>query len=277
VHSTANKSPPGTAAPAARSARPDIPNARLIAACVALPVLLLAYFLVLPILPQAMRTAGSPLVYLIGVAGTALLLVAGLFVLAKRGGRGGSPVAWFIAHVGCGLMGFALVTVHTTGKLERPPALLLLNLLALMTLGVWARVVAARGMADTFGSKLKGFAAPDAERRAQLGRIIADKSALLANLDPSAQEATFSVTLGHLLRKPRASLAYLRLVRTEEALMGARRSVGPAQAWWRPLHLALAAIFVLGVAVHVILVTFFAGYVAGGKPITWWHVTAWTL
>ena len=47
------------------------------------------------------------------------------------------------------------------------------------------------------------------------------------------------------------------------------------EAWWRPLHLALAAAFVAGVVIHVVMVTFFAGYVADGGPVTWWHVTAW--
>jgi hypothetical protein len=32
---------------------------------------------------------------------------------------------------------------------------------------------------------------------------------------------------------------------------------------------------VLGLVIHVVTVTFFAGYVAGGEPITWWHLRAW--
>ena len=57
--------------------------------------------------------------------------------------------------------------------------------------------------------------------------------------------------------------------------MGSRRTVGALQAWWRPLHLLLAAAFVAGVIIHIVMVTFFAGYVADGGPVTWWHVTAW--
>ena len=101
------------------------------------------------------------------------------------------------------------------------------------------------------------------------------KRALLASLDPAAQEATFSPTLMHWVRAPRASLRYARLIREENRLVGTRASVGMEQAWWRPLHLALAYVFVLGLVIHVITVTFFAGYVAGGEPITWWHLTAW--
>ena len=267
------------AAPSAQKAtsRPDISNRVLIGLSVAVLALRLLYFLLLPSLPEILRVPGSPAVYLFGVAGTLFLLVAAVFVWVKRTGRGGSPVVWFMAHVGCGILGFALVAVHSTGKLDGPPALLLLNLLALMALGIWARLWASRRMADTFGTKLRGFAKPDETTRATLARIISDKSTLLARLDPTAQEATFSVTLAHLLRRPRGSLAYLRLVRAEDRLVGARRSVGRAQAWWRPLHLALAAAFLIGLLVHVVMVTFFAGYVADGEPIGWWHVTAWSL
>ena len=146
-----------------------------------------------------------------------------------------------------------------------------------MLLGIWARLRAARGMADTFGTKLRGFAAPTEEVRASLTRLISEKSQLLLRLDPTAQESTFSVTLVHLLRQPATAFAYIRLVREEERLMGARRSVSRAQAWWRPLHMILALSFVIGLSVHVLLVTFFAGYVADGRPIVWWHITAWGL
>ena len=52
--------------------------------------------------------------------------------------------------IAAGNIGFVLVAIHTTGKFDRPPALLLLNLLALMAIGIWARVRASRAMADTF-------------------------------------------------------------------------------------------------------------------------------
>jgi uncharacterized protein YhhL (DUF1145 family) len=67
----------------------------------------------------------------------------------------------------------------------------------------------------------------------------------------------------------------VRLAREESRLLGVRRAVGPAQAWWRPLHMLIAWVFILGVLVHVVTVTFFAGYVADGGPVTWWHLTAW--
>ncbi|MEM7748819.1 MAG: hypothetical protein AAF346_11240 [Pseudomonadota bacterium] len=233
------------------------------------------YFLSLPALPEFMRKPGSPAIYLFGAAGSALLLVAAVFVFVKRTGRGGSPVNWFIAHVICSNIGFVLVAIHTTGKLDQMPALLLLNLVALMALGIWARLHASRAMADTFGNKLRGFSAGNDQRRAELKELIERKSNLLTQLDPDAHEATFSVALAHYFRRPFIALAYQRLVQEEQQLIGARASVGWVQAWWRPLHLTLAATFVLGLLIHVVMVTFFAGYVADGGPVTWWHVSAW--
>ena len=82
-------------------------------------------------------------------------------------------------------------------------------------------------------------------------------------------------SLAHLLRHPRQALVYQHLARKESRLLGTRQVAGAALAWWRPLHIALAWIFALGVAIHVLTVTFFAGYVAGDGPITWWHLAAW--
>lgn len=265
----------GATARQSTARRPDISNKRLIIVSLAMFGFLAAYFMLLPVLPAAMREPGSPIIYLLGAAGTALLLVAGAFVLVKRTGRGGSPINWFIAHVVCGNLGFVMVAIHTTGKLDQMPALLLLNLVALIGLGIWARIRASRSMADTFGTKLRGFTAADESKRTALRDLIAEKSSLLARLDPTAQEATFSVRLSHLVRRPLSSLSYIRLAQREQQLMGARESVGWGQAWWRPVHLALAAAFIIGVLIHIVMVTFFAGYVADGGPVTWWHVTAW--
>ena len=130
-------------------------------------------------------------------------------------------------------------------------------------------------MAATFASKTHVFAAPDAATRQRLKELIEEKKRILKDLDPDASEGTFSITLAHLLRHPRLALAYRRMAREESRLLGTRKAVGAAQAWWRRLHIALAWIFALGVAIHVLTVTFFAGFVAGGRPITWWHLTAW--
>lgn len=255
--------------------RRDFPDARLLQLAAAAVIAIVLWFAVRGTLPEMWSTPGSPALYLTGVAGVLLLLVPVAFVIAKRGGSGANPVNWFNAHVTCSLAGMVLIAIHSGGFLRRPPALLLLALLALAALGVWARVCGSRRMAATFASKAPAFAVPDDAIRERLRALIAEKRNLLAELDPQAIEATFSVNLPHLLRSPRLALAYRRLAREESLLLGSRRAVSAQQAWWRPLHMALAWLFVLGVIIHVITVTFFAGYVADGGPITWWHFAAW--
>ena len=71
--------------------RPDIGNRTLIGIVAAIILVLLIYFLVQPQLPQAMRTPGSPVLYVFGATGACLLLVSMVFVLVKRTGRGGPP------------------------------------------------------------------------------------------------------------------------------------------------------------------------------------------
>lgn len=257
------------------SSSPDLPDRSLIVLVAATIAAIAAWFALRGALAPAWRTPGSPELYLAGVAGVLLLVAPVAFALAKRSGRSRDPRAWFNAHVGLSLAGAVLIAAHSGGFLRRPPALLLLALLALAALGVWARLVGARRMAATFASKTGTFAPPGEAARSRLREIIAEKRDLLKWLDQKGSEGTFSVTLPHLLKKPRLALAYRRLEREESRLLGTRDAVGAAQAWWRPLHLALAWIFVLGVVVHVVTVTFFAGYVAGGGPITWWHLTEW--
>jgi len=255
--------------------RHDLPDAKLLQLTAAAIVAIVLWFVMRGALPEAWREPGSPELYLSGVAGVLLLLVPVAFVIAKRGGSGANPVNWFNAHVACSLLGMVLIAVHSGGFLRRPPALLLLTLVALAALGVWARVRGSRRMAATFASKAPAFKVPDAATRERLRALIAEKRRLLGQLDPQANEGTFSVNLPHFIRSPGLALAYRRLAREESLLLGTRAAVSAKQAWWRPLHMALAWLFVLGVVIHVITVTFFAGYVADGGPITWWHLRAW--
>lgn len=255
--------------------RPDLPDRMLVWIVGAAVLAIAAWFALRPALRTSWSTPGSPELYIAGVLGALLLLVSMVFVVVKRSGHGALAPAWFIAHIVCGTLGTVLVVIHSAGFLRRPPALLFLALLALIVLGVWARVRLSGRMAATFATKQRGFAPVAQKDRAALAAVIERKRALLASLDSVAQEATFSPTLVHWVRSPRASAQYASLVREENGLVGTRASVGAQQAWWRPLHLALAYLFVLGIAIHVITVTFFAGYVAGGEPITWWHLTAW--
>lgn len=253
----------------------DFPDARLLQLTAVAVIAIVLWFLIRGVLPEMWHTPGSSALYLTGVAGVLLLLVPVAFVIAKRGGHSANPVGWFNAHIVCSLAGMVLIAIHSGGFLRRPPALLLLTLLALAALGVWARVHGSRRMAATFASKAPAFNVPDAETRERLRALIIEKRRLLTELDPQATEGTFSVNLPHFFSHPRLAMAYRKLVREESLLLGTRRAVSAPQAWWRPLHMALAWLFVLGVVIHVITVTFFAGYVADGGAITWWHLTAW--
>jgi hypothetical protein len=255
--------------------RHDFPDKRLLQLTAAAVILIVLWFVVRGVLPEIWRTPGSAALYLTGVAGVLLLLVPVAFVLAKRGGHSANPVGWFNAHIVCSLAGMVLIAIHSGGFLRRPPALLLLALLALAALGVWARVCGSRRMSATFASKAPAFQVPDTATRERLRALIIEKRRLLAELDPRATEGTFSVNLPHFISHPCLALAYRKLAREESLLLGTRRAVSAQQAWWRPLHMALAWLFVLGVVIHVVTVTFFAGYVADGGPITWWHLKAW--
>jgi hypothetical protein len=255
--------------------RRDLSDRKLVQlTCVALGAIVL-WFAVRQVLPEPWHTPGSAQLYFAGVAGAALLLVPVLFALAKRGGASRNPVNWFNAHVGCSLAGAVLIAIHSGGFLRRPPALMLLAIVALATLGIWARLPGSRRMAATFGAKAPAFDLPGPAIRERLAALIEEKCRLLAQLDPRAREGTFSVTLTHWLHTPRLALAYHRLAREETTLLGTRGAVGLAQRTWRPLHMLLAWIFVAGVVIHVLTVTLFAGWVADGGPVGWWHLAAW--
>jgi hypothetical protein len=240
------------------------------------------YFVALyPALPDMWRRAGSPALYLTGLAGALLLLVSMVFVLVKRTGGGDRAPFWYVAHVLCASLGAVLVAIHGAGNLSRPPALMYLAILALMTLGIWARIRGTNRIAATFGEKHASFSggahyqnAPDKE---MLGRVISNKTALLKRLDPEALEATFSLRPVHWLRRPLLAKQYQALVTQEARLLGTRQAVPAAQAYWRSLHIGLAYLFVLGVMIHVVTVTFFAGYVADYdmEAINWWHIMNW--
>ena len=58
-------------------------------------------------------------------------------------------------------------------------------------------------------------------------------------------------------------------------MVGARAGVAAGLRWSRRLHMLAALGFYLGLLAHVIVVLFFAGYVAGDGEINWWHISAW--
>jgi len=264
---------------AAFASRPTIGNTLLRGLGIAVFAVIAVYFIFLfPVVPEAWRTAGSAELYLTGVVGACLLLVSMVFSAVKRGGGGDLAPRLYVAHVTCAYAGTVLVAIHGAGNLGRPPALLYLAILGLIALGLYSRVYLSRRVARTFAEKHKAFAVGIPEsKREKLRSVIERKRALLASLDPSANEGTFSLQPGHWFSKPMASWQYAKLVNEERNIMGTRKMVPTAQAYWWMAHRTLAYLFVLGIVIHVITVTFFAGYVADYdmSKITWWHLKEW--
>lgn len=255
--------------------RPDLSNFLLVAIVGTTAVFIGSYFILLPFLPIDFQTPGSPTLYVFGVFGALLLLSPAWFSFVKRTGLSASPPLWFVVHVIASCMGAVLIAAHSSGHFSRPPALLLLLMVTLIVFGTWARVSISKNIASTFGSKHQNFGRHNKDNKDALRKLINHKSMVLSRLDPSADEATFSVTLRHWFKSPWLSRRYVQLAREETRLIGTRRAVHPRQAYWRFAHMVMAWLFIGGIFVHVVTVTFFAGYVADGGPINWWHVTAW--
>lgn len=251
----------------------DLPDSRLAAIVIAALGVALAGLIIAPSLPGELGRPGGPLLQGAAILGSVLLLASLGAVLAKKRGRPGK--AGFRSHVSLASAGTALVAVHSTGTLLKIPSLLLLTLAALIALGVWSRMVASKRMARTFGTKMAGFSKPDEATRTRLAALIEEKRVLLRTIDANAGEATFSLRARHWWASPSRAMAYHRAVLEEHRLIGTHASVSPAQAYWRIIHRLLALGFVVGLAIHVITVTFFAGYVAKGREIYWWHLAEW--
>lgn len=261
--------------PAQRPAGESLSDRRLVISLALGALAVVAFFIVRPWLPPVFKAPGTPVLQSFAILAALLFLVPVLFVFNKRTGAAGRSPRWFSAHVGAAVAAAALAIIHSSGHWDDVPVLLLLAVAGLVVTGAAARIYLSRDMAGTFGTKRRAFTAPDEGLRGELRTLIEAKRALLQQLDPEAQEGTFSVTLRHFLKSPGRALAYSQLQRRESALMGTRASVGAAQAWWRPLHIVLGWLFVLGLVIHIVTVTFFAGYVADGREIYWWHLAAW--
>ncbi|MDX1433690.1 MAG: hypothetical protein R3286_14700 [Gammaproteobacteria bacterium] len=262
-------------APAAEGGRVGLRRGALLATLAVAGAAMLGWILAMPVLPARWTTPGSPELYLAGVAGGVLTLSPLAFTIAKRCGSSAHPPIWFAAHVVLSSLGLVLLVVHSALHLGRAPALVLGIGVFLVLQGAWARTALPRRIAGVFGTRHGAFVAADAAARRRLEEIIEAKRVLLARLDPRAHEATFSPLPRHWMRHPRLTLRYVALARAEMRVIGQRRSIPAPLAYWRAVHMTLAALFVLGLLIHVVTVTFFAGYVAGGGDIHWWHITAW--
>lgn len=216
---------------------------------------------------------GSPLLQSLAIAGSGMLFGSFVAVMAKRFGQPGKP--GFYKHVGLASVGLAGVLAHWSFQVLQFPTLLLVLLAALVVLGLWSRSAGAKQMAGTFGRKHGAFGTPVPATRERLKALIAEKRGLLQLIDPQAYEATFSLQPRHWLSRPVQARAYQRLCGEELTLTGATAMLSPAQRHWRLVHRLLAWGFLGGLITHIMIVLFFAGYVADGREIYWWHITDW--
>ena len=212
------------------------------------------------------------------IAGSLLLLGPLLYTIIKRGASTQSPPLWFVIHVVSASAGCFFIAIHVaSGDWLSPPGIVLLCLVFLIVQGSLMRVVITRRYSQLFARNTQegGFSTGNRPDRDKLQRLIDEKTALLSHLDPKAQEALFSPTLNHWLRHPVLSLQYQQLAEIEALMVSARVSAPFLVRWARRWHLFVAAVFFVGLLVHVITVLFFAGYVADGANITWWHIADW--
>lgn len=245
---------------------------RLVLGTVAVVVLLL---MLRGLLDPAWSTPGSPQLYWLGVLGSLCCLVPFAYALAKRSARVDSPPRWFIMHAVAGCVGTGLLVLHSGLHLDQAPALMLLAAVVLVAQGLWARTLLPRLQSARFGSRHVPFLGAGTVDRVRLAEVIDAKRALLPRIESGADEALFSLRPVHWLRAPRAAARYASLVAEERALVGQHAALPRAERYWRRVHVALAWLFLAGMAIHVVTVTLFAGYVADGGPITWWHLAAW--
>ncbi|SDM98939.1 hypothetical protein SAMN04487951_101375 [Vreelandella arcis] len=218
---------------------------------------------------------GAPWLQLSAMAGGLLLMTPLLFSLAKRSSFSVSPPRWFAAHVLASMAGFVFISLHVAaGRLFSTPGILYLLLLFLIFQGIVARVFLSQQFSRQFGSRESSFTVTHATRR-ELAEVIASKTLLLTRLEPQASEALFSPNLRHAMNYPLLTLRYARLMSRESHLVGARRRAGRPLSMWRRLHIFAALLFLTGIIIHVVAVTFLAGYVAGDDTIYWWHLATW--
>ena len=253
--------------------RRDLPNQALYAL-----LALVAVVLLLTLYAYAQQAPGSPLAQWSATIGVLLLLAPMLFSIFKRAGLSDSPPFWFVTHVLCAILGMCLILLHVAGgDWLSPPGLVLLLMLFLLLQGVLLRTTISKKFSYLFArnSARQGFATPDTLDRAALAAIIDKKIECLRLLDANASEALFSPTLRHWMTHPRLSFRYQSLIDSETRIVGARQAAGRLLAWSRRVHMLAAVFFYAGLVSHIIIVLFFAGYVAGGEQIDWWYVTDW--
>lgn len=228
---------------------------------------------------------GSVLGQLIGISAGILLLFTLRYLFVRRSDRphADKPGAQKL-HALLGTTGVALALVHSQAALREWSALVLLAAIGLLLTGLYGRLISPGRVGRSFGGNAVPYLASGAGTHPWSEQVtlqqLNEKRRILSILDGSASESRFVLRLHHWLRHPRLAFAYHRLSRREYRLRASQpntalRAIPLAERLWRQTHLILALLFVAGLFAHLITVLFFAGYVADGREIYWWHFTAW--
>ena len=233
-------------------------------------------------LPWDLRP-GSPLGQSLGIC-AALILAGTLYYVPVRRSDNTSlskPVAqtW---HSLAGTLGVTLAIAHCGFALREWSTLVLLATIGLFITGLYGRVIAPLRTGATFGRDATPYATPvqSDETSKQVRELIRTRRSLLKTLSADARESEFILRWRHWTRYPYVSYQYYRLIAVERRLLAdhplsGNSRIPVAQRYWRRLHLWLAVLFIIGIVAHIITTVFFAGYVADGREIYWWHLASW--
>ncbi|NNC99544.1 MAG: hypothetical protein HKN85_05135 [Gammaproteobacteria bacterium] len=226
---------------------------------------------------------GSPIGQSMGIVAGVVLLAILYYVPVRRADDASiaKPTAqtW---HSVAGIIGTTLAILHSRAALREWSTLVLLTIIGLLVSGIYGRVVAPLRVGSTFGRSAIPYRAVDNGKPAgnESNKLIQAKRNLLKTLAPEGREGEFVLRWHHWKRNPRTALAYYRLVVAERRLlsgnpMSASNKIAPWERYWRRIHLWFAILFIVGLLAHIVTAVFFAGYVADGREIYWWHLTRW--
>ncbi len=233
-------------------------------------------------LPWDLRP-GSPVGQSLGIT-AALVLLSVLYYLPVRRSDGGhcrKPAAQSLHSLG-GTLGATLAILHSQAALREWSALVLLAIIGLLATGIYGRVVAPLRVGAAFGRGAIPYAKAIRLDTATIAsdRFLTEKRRLLRSLAAGAREGEFVLRWHHWTNSPRKAWRYHRLTMTERRALArnpfsAIAEISPPERLWRRVHLGLAALFIVGLLAHVVTTVFFAGYVADGREVYWWHLTQW--
>ena len=226
---------------------------------------------------------GSPIGQSLGIAAALLLLSSLVYVPLRRsdGGNWEKPAARSL-HGFVGLLGTSLAIMHSQAALREWSTLVLCAVAGLLATGLYGMVIAPLRVGSTFGRYAIPYAAaaqPDTDTTAS-DALLAEKRRLLGTMAADAREGEFVLRWHHWTRDPRTAWRYRRLALAERRAiarnpLSASTEIPVFERHWRRVHLGLAGLFVIGILAHVVTTVFFAGYVADGREVYWWHVARW--